>query len=453
MNRSSHIRYSLPLITWGCCLFMVFSTGVSSPLITKLIQELGGTPLQVGLYGGIPLIALSMQFIGALMARRMSARKPAFMIWIILGRLLYLPALLVPMHLTQLHNAQGVTWMLFFLFLGNMLNHMATPLFYSWMGDLIPRRVLHRYWGVRATWSSAVWVVSYLGIMFLSTLPQLPFYPLLTVLIAVSVVSGIIDILLFVSVHEPPVVPCPPANVREILLQPLLDRSYRRLVLFFSGWNAATVCAAVQMGFYLFAVMDMPVWKATLIWSLQGLGAAVSAKGWGRLAQRRGCVFLLRVGILFKPIIGIAFVLIRPENAFAILLPVSFFDGMWNAAYGVGQNGLMFHNSPPRDRAMFVAAMTGFCGFVGGLSAALGGKFIDTFAERRWDLPWGEANAFQMIFLLSSILRLAMALWAWRLEPDKPVRDDPWLSDLLDVWPFRAFRYPVGLYNNWQRRS
>ncbi len=432
---------------------MVFNTGVTSPLVTKLIQELGGTPMQVGLYGGIPLIALSMQFVGALMARRMRARKPAFMAWIILGRLLYLPTLIAPLACEDLRNPRGVAWMLAFLFLGNLLNHMATPLFYSWMGDLIPGRVLHRYWGVRAGWSSGVWVAAYLVMMGLSGAGVLAFPTLLTAIVWVSVVAGLLDILLFLRVHEPPCALRPPEHPLRILLQPLRDRHYRGLVLFFSGWNAAAVCAAVQMGFYLFSVIGMPVWKATLIWAVQGLGTALSSRGWGRLAQRRGCVFLLRTGMGFKVLLGLAFLLISPDNAFVVLLPVCFLDGMWNAAYGLGQNGLMFKCSPDSDRAMFVAAMTGFCGLVGGLSAAAGGAFIQAFEHRTWQLPWGMLGAFQMVFLVSTVLRVGMALWAWRLPPDQPRRGDPWVADLLDVWPFRAFRYPVGLYTNWCRRE
>jgi len=449
MPPANELRTSLRLVTRGCCLFMIFNTGVSSPLILKLIQQLGGTPAQVGLYGGIPLIALSMQFVGALMARRLKARKPAFMIWIILGRLLYLPALLGPVLVPALRNPRGVSWMILFLFLGNLLNHMATPLFYSWMGDLIPRSVLNRYWGVRASWSSAVWVLSYLVIMGLSSIPGFPFFSLILLVVSVSVIAGIWDILLFLRVHEPPPHPQAPEHPVRILLQPLRDNRYRQLVFFFSGWNAAAVCAAVQMGFYLFAMMGMPVWKATLIWSLQGLGTALSAKGWGRLAQRRGCVFLLRTGMMFKIFIGLAFVVITPETAFWILLPVCFFDGMWNAAYGVGQNGLMFECSPDRDRAMFVASMTGLCGLVGGLSATLGGQLIQRLQGLDLHAPWGMLNAFQVIFLISTVLRVLMAVWAWRLPADKPSRGTPWVSDLLDVWPFRAFRYPVGLYNNW----
>lgn len=453
MSTSRDLRSSLRLVTWGCCLFMIFQTGVSSPLILKLIQQLGGTPAQVGLYGGIPLFALSMQFVGALLARRLRWRKPAFLAWVILGRLLYLPALLGPILVPGLRSPRGVSWMIVFLFAGNLLIHMATPLFYSWMGDLIPRRVLNRYWGVRAAWSSAVWVLSYLVIMGLSGIPRLAFFPLITSIVLVSVAAGVWDILLFLRVHEPPPLPQPPEHPVRILLQPLRDRRYRQLVFFFSGWNAAAVCAAVQMGFYLFAVIQMPVWKATLIWALQGLGTALSAKGWGRLAQRRGCIFLLRTGMIFKVCLGLAFVVITPETAFWILLPVGFFDGMWNAAYGVGQNGLMFACSPNRDRAMFVASMTGICGLVGGLSAALGGQLIQFFQGREPMTPWGPLNAFQVVFLLSTVLRVLMAIWAWCLPADKPAPGTPWVTDLLDVWPFRALRYPVGLYNTLVRRA
>ena len=447
----SQLHRSLRLINYGACFFMVFMTGVSSPLVIKLLENHGATPLQVGLYGAISLMALSMQFIGALLARRMRSRKPAFMTWVIIGRLLYLPALLLPALHPGLQGPLGITWMIACLFVANLLNHMATPLFFSWMGDLIPSRVLSRFWGLRTAWSSGVWVICYLLIMSLSRVSSFSFTPLFVTIVWVSVMAGVFDILLFKWVDEPPQKPFPPAHPLNILLQPLRDPGYRSLVLFFGAWHATAVCAAVQMGYYLFAAMHLPVWQATLIWALQGLGTAVSSKGWGQLAQRRGSIFLLRTGMGFKILIAVAFLLITPDTAFWVLIPVCFLDGMWNAAYGIGQNSLMFSRSPDQDRAMFVAAMTGFCGLFGALSAILGGSLIQGLTNTTLPSPWGPLSNFQILFLISALLRVGMAIWAWRLEPDLPRRNDPWVTDLLGVWPFRAFHYPVGLDQNWKQ--
>ena len=102
---------------------------------------------------------------------------------------------------------------------------------------------------------------------------------------------------------------------------------------------------------------------------------------------------------------------------------------------------------------MFVAAMTGICGLFGALSAILGGALIQKLGNTTLPSPWGPLSNFQILFLLSALLRVGMAIWAWRLKPDIPRRHDPWVTDLLGVWPFRAFRYPVGLYQNWKHRD
>ncbi len=447
MKHLSRLRVSLRRVTWGACLFMVFNTGVTSPMITKFIEQLGATPTQIGFYSGIPMIALGMQFVGAILARRMRARKPWFMAWMIASRFLYLPVFLVPILIPSLRNPAGVNWMISLLFLSNLLNHMATPLWYSWMGDLLPPSMISRYWGARQTWGSAVWAVSYLVVMLLSWVEPLPFYPLVAAVVAVSVVVGVWDICLFARVYEPPPVLHPPEHPWRIFLQPLADPLYRQLVAFFSAWNAATFCAAAFMGFYAFKVLDMPVWQVTLVWCGQGLGTTVSANGWGRLASRRGSVFVLRVCFLFKIWIALAFFLATPGNAFVLLGVVMFFDGMWNAAYGVGQNGVMFHAAPTKNRAMFVAAMNGISGLVGGLGAMVAGKFLDA-GPAVYAAPWGSMNPYQVLFLASTLMRVGMAVWAWRLPPDRPDRSGPWLNDLVGVWPFRLLRYPVDAYTS-----
>ncbi|MCH8511946.1 MAG: MFS transporter [Kiritimatiellae bacterium] len=453
MPSSRDLHHSLRLITLSGCLYMVYNTGVSSPLITKFLENLGATPTQIGLYAGIPMLALSMQFVGALLSRRLTRRKPAFMFCMILGRLLYLPVMLIPPLFPSLRNATGVAWMLAFLFGGNVLNHMASPLWYSWMGDLIPRRMLNRYWGVRQTWSSATWVLSYLLIMSLSWSDQFALMPLVVTVGCFSVLAGVVDIALFAKVHEPAFPRQPPAHPIRILFEPLLDARYRKLVAFFGSWSAISSCAAALMGFYLFVGLHMTVWEATLLWCVQGVGTALSARGWGKVAQRRGCVFLVRICFIFKSLIAAAFLLVTPANAFPILLPILFFDGMWNAGFGVAHNGLMFQASPENHRPMFVAAMIGFCGLFGGLSAILGGRYV-SFAGGGLVAPgFLHLNGYQMVFLFSLVMRVLMAFWAWRIAPDKPKRSDPWIADLMLVWPFRALRYPVGLYSGWKREK
>jgi hypothetical protein len=96
---------------------------------------------------------------------------------------------------------------------------------------------------------------------------------------------------------------------------------------------------------------------------------------------------------------------------------------------------------------MFVAAMNGISGLAGGLGAMAAGSFLDV-GPVAYPAPWGSMNPYQVLFLASTLMRVGMAYWAWRLPPDRPDRSGPWLNDLVGVWPFRLLRYPVGAYTS-----
>jgi len=73
------LRRSLALITVAGCLAMIYVAGTTSPAFVAFVRALGATEAHFGLLGGIPLIMLSMQFLGAVLTNVPPRRKPLFM--------------------------------------------------------------------------------------------------------------------------------------------------------------------------------------------------------------------------------------------------------------------------------------------------------------------------------------------------------------------------------------
>ena len=48
--------------------------------------------------------------------------------------------------------------------LSSALSNFMVPLWLSWMGDLIPKRILNRYWGSRLEYMTLVWAAAFFGI-------------------------------------------------------------------------------------------------------------------------------------------------------------------------------------------------------------------------------------------------------------------------------------------------
>ncbi len=438
------------LITAGGCLAMVFVACVNSPVATDFLRELGATEFQFGLLGGIPMILLFLQFVGGYVSGRVTRRKPLFMFMLIAGRLLYLPAAFLPLFFS---NISGEIWVYVFIIcaaLCGAMNNFATPLWFSWMGDLIPRRILNRYWAERHRALQWVWTMAYLAVAVYTFFgagrasPRTTF-PLLA---AIGVVAGVVDIILFTWVREPPNHHTGQRRMFELLTEPLRNRDFRTMVFFHCYFSASTILAASFMQIYALRVLGLPVWQATMIWCMVGFGSVFIARMWGRLADRFGHRPILLMCVAFKPVLALVFLLVTRRTALPLLATCFFFDSMANAGYFIAVNGYKLKMAPRENRSMYIAATMALSGIAAGLASIAGGWLLKSlggfsleFAGRTW-------INYHVIFLASFILRLTCIPLATRIREANSASTATVLLHMRGQWPLRMFLYPVGLYRS-----
>lgn len=435
----------LSRITLAGSLCMVFIGCVLSPVITDIFRQLGATEVQFGLLAGLPMAMLFMQFIGATWTNRLRHRRTAFMTLNILARLLFLPIALLPC-LPGLAPATVITAMIALIALYNALQNLTLPMWLSWMSDLIPRRILSRYWGGRQRYITLTTTLIALTVTALTFYgSELPLRPLFLGLSLLGVTAGVIDILLFRSVREPPNLRTN-AHPLHTLLEPLRDRNYRSIVRFSVIWTGASMLAASFMLIYTLDVLKVPLWKTSLLWCMPGIGAAIVAPLWGRLVDRYGSRPILRVCVFCKPMIVVAFLLVTPDTAMLVLAPALLFDNMLNMGIEIAMNGFMLKLAPRENRGMFIAAISALSGLAGAVGAITGGIILRHTNDFHTLLFGREWNHYQLLFLTSLLLRLPCNVLARRIREPASAPSRMVLNHLLTLWPLRVLAFPVSLY-------
>ena len=426
---------------------MVYTTCISSPVRTEFLRDLGATEFHFGLLGGVPLIMLGAMFLGAWVTGRLRRRKPWFLIMVIAARLLYIPIALLPLLLPGADTDLMMAAFILMIGIGAALSNFTGPLWFSWMGDVIPRRILNRFWGERHRYMTLIWTISFLVIAAITFygagLSARTVFPILAF---IGCAAGVIDVLLFVWVKEPENVLLAGRSNIEILLEPLRHREYRRFVLYSCAFSASAMLAAVFMQVYVLKVLRLALWQTNLAWCTVGLGAAAMARTWGHIADKEGQRPVLVFCAIFKPLICLVFLLVTPGTAFVVLASALFFDSMLNAGFSIASNGHMLKMAPKENRSMFIAAITGLSGISGGIGAIVGGTIMRhadglavPFAGRVW-------TNYHLIFLMSFLLRiLCIPLAMGILEPARE-QPTPVLNYLMGLWPMRVLMFPVGLY-------
>jgi MFS family permease len=444
LSRSTSLR----LVTAGGALFMVYHAGVASPAFVQFFREVGADELFFGLLGGIPLIMLSMQFLGALLVNRLRRRKPFFIVLTILARLLYIPIVVLPLLFADTHHSAVMVAVIVLLGISAGVAHMQVPVWYSWMADLIPGRLRGSYWGVRWLWMHVFWAGSLFAIAVFTWAADAPARVVFPIIAGVSVAAGVIDILLFIWVHEPEHLVGDRKPVFTSLVEPFKHSEYRTFLLFKCSQLAGMMVAASFMQVYALGPLNLSVAQNTVLWCMIGVGAALTSRLWGKYADKHGSKPILIICAPFKMVFPVVFLLVTPGNAFWVMFVVFCVGGMWQAGTMVATDSYMTKLAPRENRAMFVAATMGLSGMCGGLASILGGVFMKAISGFEWNAMGRTWTNYHVLFIISLLMRAITAALAHRLSEPKSMPAMHIVHHFRGVWPFRLFRAPVDLYRS-----
>jgi len=301
------------------------------------------------------------------------------------------------------------------------LLHFSSPLWLSWMGDYLPHQGLSHYWGSRQFWMQ-ITAAGSLGAAALlvqgSGVSVETGYALLTCL---GTLCGVVDLLLFRYVFEPPVTRVASPRVLDVLSAPFRNRNFRRYIRFMCYWNFAAMAGAPFISLYLLEEVGMDLFQVLLLWTISWVGGALFSRTLGRWADRYGTRPVLVLCVASKSANMMALLLTPhdPQAAFWFLAPFFMLDAAQNAGILIANNGFMIKHSPAENRTMFIAATQALAGIVGGVTSIAAGWIMTRLSGQTWTIVGGTFGHFQVMFAASILLRwLALLLVRSVREPN-----------------------------------
>lgn len=422
---------------------MIYAAGVASPAATDFFRSLGMNEFHFGLLGGLPMIMLFLQFVGALVATRLRHRKALFIAVSLVSRLLYLPIALMPLLYAGLSPGAWIFYTVLLIALSQAFTNFSLPLWFSWMGDLIPPPLVNRFWSRRHLWVQSVWTVAYVGVAALVYFVGWPLRVLYAVIVTGGCVAGVIDVLLHLRVIESPSPPSERTPLK-LLMAPFEHREYRTFVAYQCFWYIGVHFFAPFTQLYALKILGLSAWQVTLLWCLYGIANVPTARWWGRVADRYGHRPILTICVWVKSFVVISFLLVTPAHAIPVMAVTFFIDGMLNSGLAIATNGYMFKMAPARDRSMFIAAITGFAGLFGCAAALLSGAFLRRADGWEWIFAGRTWNHYHLMFAISIVLRWCAIPLAHRIREPKSASTRAVVGYLLDLLPIQFILIPVG---------
>jgi len=286
--RGPELRRSLRPVTAGWVMGIIWMLAVTGSRLNVFSRMRGFNDFHFGMLTAVTFLATFAQLFATIAVERSGLKKYQFLTFGLISRMLWIVIAAIPL-VFPIPSPVAVWMMLALVLTSHVMMSMALPAWWTWMGDLIPRRIRGQYFAVRNIISQLVRipVVVALGLLLdhvtrdnpnggaaiITAAGQPVLLWCVCGVFALAGVLGMADILMFFRIREvvgtTPERPRSPAVdirvdrprqagvigglghairylravVRQLLIEPLGDPIFRRYVAY-----GATVTFALTVG-------------------------------------------------------------------------------------------------------------------------------------------------------------------------------------------------------------
>ena len=424
-------------------------------LMAAYALALGANNLEVGAIAALPFITHAMRLPAILLVEVFRGRKalgwPAFA----LMQLVWLPIGLVPF-LLDAPGKPAVVLMIVFLGVHGALNSLWVTTTNTWMRDLVPPDRLASYFGRRlAMVIIAISVIGLAGGFFVQWWESiarpgdevLAFSFLLVGGVCVFGTFGAFAMSRAVEPMMPPSAQSEQSLVR-MLLAPLQDPNYFRLIRFLFAWSLVSNLAIPFFAIYMLTVIGVSLPVVMGLTALGHLSNVLFVRVWGSFADRMGSktVLSLSASLYLLVIIGWVFTT-HPERYFLtmpLLVALHLLGGAAAAGVTLTVNTLAIKVAPEGRGVPFSGVAGMMVGVGSGIGPILGGLIADYFSVRSldlsvtWSAPGGitalpavSLSGFEFLFGMAFVLGLLSLNLLAPLRETGEVSRDTALAELM----------------------
>ena len=399
-------RNRLLVILEGASARTIFNL-TSGAFLVGLLKYMGAGDAFCGYVISIPVFAAIIQVLSPMILESLKYRKTMIIIGamihrILLSMLIFVPFLPLPSGI-KLFIAAIV------LFISNLAISFVNPAISNMYVSFVPQNIRGRYFGTRESY-----------ILIAATLITLVLGKILDVfndmgnegtgyiiVYCFIFLLTIINFSFFALMKEVPLLHTTERiKLSEIFTLPLKNKKFIRYFIMLIIWNFAVQIASAYFGVYLKSDLSM---SYTIITSLSFINAVIyilSARIWGRFADRNGWskTTMITIGILSICHFTWFFASEGSPAVLFILILSHITSGMAWSGINVALFNLQFDFTPDEKRTVYIGFSAAISGLIGYISAIFGAQLVGLFGEKPVMILGASYDIKQVLFLASAIL-------------------------------------------------
>ncbi len=408
---------SLRLAVAEGCSSAAFGALTGNAIVTAFALALGARDVDLGLLTALTTVSAAGGLVGARIVGIAGRRKPLVTGAALAGRLAWSLAGLIPF--LPATPAVRVGLLLGIVFASNFALNLSLSPWTSWMTDLVPPDRRGRYFGLRNTVISLVQMLATYGTGLLATaaMRRTPGAVALVPFFAASIVFALLTAWILRRQWEPPLRSEPPIAFGRMLRLPFADPDFRRLLVFFILWSSVCGVAGPFFAPHMYRHLGMSVAQVALYSIFSGVCGLASQPLWGRIADRFGHRPVLAVNIVAVSTLPLFWLFATP----GFLWPI-WIDAMLTGIFWPGLNlatfNLVLGTAPEANRTSHLAVQNLVAGAFLAIAAVVGGLLAHAMGGWTWRVGPQTFVNFHVLYVLSSLGRIALLPLALRLRED-----------------------------------
>ena len=440
------------LITSGI-IWSLFFAATTGPVLAGLLIALKINNVQIGLINSLTLIALPFQVLGAWLQQRFWRRKS---FWFVTGAVYYASyiMLVVLLHFWGVLDHRLAVFLFIFIFgFGLIFVNLGVPVWFSWVGDLVPPRESSKFWNRRSGLSQLSLVVSSIAVGVIIDYLGKKNIDTYFWVIGAGTVFGIISILSTMLAKEPD----PPKKTKQFPVLGKLrlvwrNKRFRQLVYFFGLQSFAQWLIIPFTFIYLQKTINLSMSVIQLLVALCGITSFFSTYVFQVVGSKYGRKPIVLSCTLIKGVEFIFWALLLPGSPWFIVIIPFIIGGVVNIGLLTSTFSLITSTGRQQLKTLSIAlffAVTGLLGFAAsGLSGIIYDK-LDTldFVETSLLTP------YNLIAACGSALLFASMLLFIKFEEDGAAPTVKVVKTLFANNPFRAIYHAHVLSNPMQEKN
>ncbi len=425
---------------------LTWQVGLGTPLVL-FAQQLGATPLQVGLATSFVLLLTPIQILSTALLPRYGFKTVMLGGWGTRSLFLVVPivlAALVPYWGVLGWMAHALVWSVFFFCLCRSVGAAA---FNPWIYAIVPERARGRYFANDQFVSSIASVATLLVCAGLFAL--LPVFNALLVQYAIALTGSTLS---FFALKKLPDGPRPVAiSVASVvkstprhIFAPGLFRTYLWIVV---GYCVISTPIPAFVAYYLKAVPKFSLWEIIGFEVVRYFGVFLSAGVIRGRIDRVGAKPFLLISLALYVAVGIFWWLFLRSGFGGTpgVVVAYFLLGMGVAGWTIANLGYLPKIVPDGERPLMVSIHGAVTSCLGGCAPIVWGWFLKTPADENGGGGEIDVAVFGWFFVSVVVSALVLSWLVKRLPENTEEKVEPLSIGSAVLRPFRAMSYLVSL--------